>query len=232
MMKKILAVVTLSGGMDSCVTLAHALDEGCEVALLHADYGQRTEARERKAFQEIAKHYQIPIHRQLVVPLGHLSLIGGSSLVDPQQDIPEGDLHRQGVPSTYVPFRNAHLLSTATSWAEVLGASRIYVGFVQEDSSGYPDCTESFLASFEKTAQIGTKPETQLSFHAPLLHQSKKEIVQKGAHLKAPFHLTWSCYQQNEVACGHCDSCLLRLRGFHEAALTDPISYTLRPDHF
>ena len=228
----ILAVVTLSGGMDSCVTLAHALNEGCEVAVLHADYGQRTEGRERQAFRDIAHHYQIPAHRQLVVPFGHLSVIGGSSLLDIKTEIPAGDLHRQGVPSTYVPFRNAHLLSTATSWAEVLGASRIYVGFVQEDSSGYPDCTESFLASFEKTAQIGTKPDTQLSFYAPLLHQTKKEIVQKGMVLKAPFHLTWSCYQQSQEACGRCDSCLLRLRGFHEAGLTDPLPYSFRPQQF
>ncbi len=232
MFQKELAVVTLSGGMDSCVALAHALDKGFDVALLHADYGQRTEARERKAFMEIAQYYRILPQRQLIVPFGHLSLIGGSSLIGMEQSIPEGDLHRQGVPSTYVPFRNGHLLSTATSWAEVLGASRIYVGFVQEDSSGYPDCTETFLKSFEKTAEIGTKPETQLTFHAPLLHQSKREIILWGDKLKAPFHLTWSCYQENERACGRCDSCLLRLRGFHEAGLIDPIPYTSGPNHF
>ena len=227
-----LAVVTLSGGMDSCVTLAQAREDGFEVALLHADYGQRTETRERQAFHDIARHYHIPVERQLMVSMSHLTLIGGSSLTDSQLPIPEGDLHRSSIPSTYVPFRNAHLLSTATSWAEVLGATRIYVGFVQEDSSGYPDCTEHFLTSFESTAQAGTKPETQLSFHAPLLHHSKKEIVEKGHRLQVPFHLTWSCYQASEKACGSCDSCLLRLRGFHAAGLIDPIPYTSRPQTF
>lgn len=227
-----LAVVTLSGGMDSCVVLAQALHDGYEVALLHADYGQRTETRERQAFQDIGRHYHIPARRQLIVSMSHLSLMGGSSLIDAHLTIPEGDLHRSNIPSTYVPFRNAHLLSTATSWAEVLGASRIYVGFVQEDSSGYPDCTESFLRLFESTAQAGTKPETQLSFHAPLLHHSKKEIVQRGHRLGAPLHLTWSCYRTSEKACGSCDSCLLRLRGFHEAGLIDPIAYTYRPQTF
>jgi len=225
-----LAVVSLSGGMDSCVSAAIALAEGCELALLHADYGQLTEAREHRAFEEIADFYGVPARRRLVIPFENLHRIGGSALTDASIALPEGDLDREGVPASYVPFRNAHLLSTAVSWAEVLGASRIYVGFVEEDSSGYPDCREVFLRAFEQVANLGTRPETQLSFRAPLIHLKKSEIVRRGLELGAPLQLSWSCYQSEDLACGRCDSCLLRLRGFREAGATDPIAYqTLAP---
>jgi len=220
-----LAVISLSGGMDSCVSTAIARAEGCELALLHADYGQLTEQRERRAFEDIADFYGVPPHRRLVIPFENLHRIGGSALTDASIALPEGDLDRTGVPSSYVPFRNAHLLSTAVSWAEVLGATRIYVGFVEEDSSGYPDCREVFLRAFEQVANLGTRPETQLSFRAPLIHLKKSEIVRRGLELGAPLHLSWSCYRSEDVACGHCDSCLLRLRGFREAGATDPIAY-------
>ena len=224
-----LAVVLLSGGLDSCVTVAIAQQQGFELALVHADYGQLTEARERRAFDEIAEFYAVPATHRLVISFENLRKIGGSALTDPSIALPEGDLYREGVPSSYVPFRNAHLLATATSWAEVLGASSIFVGFVEEDSSGYPDCRESFLKSFEQTANLGTKPETRLSFHAPLIHLKKSGIVRNGLELGAPLHLSWSCYQAEEEACGTCDSCLLRLRGFKEAGVADPIPYAFLP---
>lgn len=226
-----LAVVSLSGGLDSTVTAAIARSEGFELALLHADYGQRTEARERRAFTEVADHFGVPAARRLVVDFTGLRAIGGSALTDASIALPEGDLERTGVPASYVPFRNAHLLSAATSWAEVIGASAIFVGFVEEDSSGYPDCREAFLRSFERTANLGTKPETKLAFQAPLLHLRKSEIVKRGLELRAPLHLTWSCYQGETGACGRCDSCLLRLRGFKEAGVADPIPYAFIPDN-
>ncbi len=224
-----LAVVSLSGGMDSCVTAAIARAAGFELALLHADYGQRTQDRERQAFHDIAAHYQVPAHRRLIIGFDTLKAIGGSALTDTRIALPEGDPDRAGVPVSYVPFRNAHLLATCVSWAEVLGARAIFVGFVEEDSSGYPDCREAFLKSFEQTANLGTKPETQLAFHAPLIHLRKSEIVRRGLDLGAPLHLSWSCYQGEAQACGHCDSCHLRLRGFKEAGVADPIPYAFIP---
>lgn len=224
------AIVSLSGGLDSCVAAAIAKAEGHELALLHADYGQLTEAREQRAFQEIADFYGVSRERRLTIPFAHLKLIGGSALTDPTIALPEGDLHREGVPVSYVPFRNAHLLATAVSWAEVMGAKRIYVGFVEEDSSGYPDCREVFLQSFERTANLGTKPETELQLLAPLIHLKKSAIVERGLALGAPLHLTWSCYQGEDRACGRCDSCLLRLRGFQEAGMADPIAYAHIPE--
>ncbi|MBK8793578.1 MAG: 7-cyano-7-deazaguanine synthase QueC [Holophaga sp.] len=226
-----LAVVSLSGGLDSCVAAAMARAEGFDLALLHADYGQLTEARERRAFQDIADFHAVPEQRRLVISFENLRMIGGSALTDASIPLPEGDLHRQGVPVSYVPFRNAHLLATAVSWAEVLMASHIFVGFVEEDSSGYPDCREAFLKSFEATANLGTKPETHLKLHAPLIHLKKAQIVAKGLALNAPLHLSWSCYQGQAEACGHCDSCLLRLRGFQEAGSADPIPYAFIPDN-
>ncbi len=227
MPSKPIAVVSLSGGLDSCVAAAVARAEGFDLALLHADYGQLTEARERRAFEAVADFYQVAPHRRLVIPFANLKLIGGSALVDPSIPLPEGDLERHGVPVSYVPFRNAHLLATAVSWAEVLGAPAIYVGFVEEDSSGYPDCRELFLDAFQLAANLGTRPETRISLKAPLVHLSKTEIVREGLELGAPLQLTWSCYQAEDLACGHCDSCLLRLRGFQQAGVADPIPYAV-----
>ncbi|BDU71193.1 7-cyano-7-deazaguanine synthase QueC [Mesoterricola silvestris] len=224
-----ISVVSLSGGLDSCVAAAAARAAGFQVALLHADYGQLTEARERRAFEAIADFYAAP--RRLVVPFAGLRAIGGSALTDPSIPLPEGDLDREGVPVSYVPFRNAHLLATAVSWAEVIGAQALHVGFVEEDSSGYPDCREAFLRAFEAAADLGTKPGTRIAFHAPLIHLRKAQIVALGVELGAPLHLTWSCYQADEAACGTCDSCLLRLRGFKEAGVADPIPYATIPDH-
>ncbi len=226
------AVVCLSGGLDSCVAAAEARSEGYELCLLHADYGQRTERRERQAFQDLAAFYGVPEGRRLIVDFQGLRVIGGSALTDASIPLPTGDLQRQGIPSSYVPFRNAHLLASAVSWAEVIGATAIYVGFVEEDSSGYPDCREVFLRAFEEVANLGTKPETRLKLRAPLIHRTKAQIVQRGLELGAPLHLTWSCYQGEAEACGRCDSCLLRLRGFREVGRPDPIPYAFIPDAF
>jgi 7-cyano-7-deazaguanine synthase len=208
--------------MDSCVTAAIAAEQ-YELALLHVQYGQRTQDRELQSFHNIADHYGVK-HR-LVTNLNHLTLIGGSSLTDPDVAVTEVDLTSQEIPTSYVPFRNAHLLAIATSWAEVLGAVRIFIGAVQEDSSGYPDCRADFFSAYNRVIEMGTKPDTQILIETPLIHLSKSEIVLRGHNLKAPLELTWSCYQAQEKACGHCDSCGLRLRGFFRAALRDPIPY-------
>lgn len=216
------AVILVSGGMDSLVTAAVATQDQ-PTAFLHITYGQRTAARERRAFDEIAAFYGID--HTLICDLSYLSSIGGSSLTDPSQSIRTTGVDASDIPNTYVPFRNAHILSIAVSWAETLGAGSIYIGAVEEDSSGYPDCTESFLRSFETAANRGTRPETRITIHAPLLHMQKSAIVARGRELEVPFHLSWSCYQGSERACGRCDSCRLRLQAFEANGLQDPIPY-------
>lgn len=218
-----LAVCLVSGGMDSCVTAAVAKEENDELAFLHVSYGQRTELRERRAFEEIAEFYNV--RKKLAVSIEHLARIGGSSLTDIEIEVTEADLNSKAIPTSYVPFRNAHLLAIAASWAEVSGANRIYIGAVAEDSSGYPDCRPEFYAAFQKTIEVGTKPETIIEIRTPVIELKKSEIVRRGVELNAPLHLTWSCYQNTEKACGRCDSCALRLRGFSEAGLRDPIAY-------
>ncbi len=213
----------VSGGLDSCVAAALARSEGFELAFLHVNYGQLTGNREMHAFNEIADHYQV--RDRLVAKITHLSKIGGSALTDSSISVPPGDLHRQGIPISYVPFRNAHLLSIATSWAEVLRAICIYIGAVEEDSSGYPDCRQSFFDAFNAVIREGTRPETSIQIVTPLIQLSKTAIVQKGVELEAPLHLTWSCYRDEELACGKCDSCLFRLRGFRNAGVADPVPY-------
>ena len=213
----------VSGGLDSCVAAALARSEGFELAFLHVNYGQLTGNREMHAFNEIADHYQV--RDRLVAKITHLSKIGGSALTDSSISVPPGDLHRQDIPISYVPFRNAHLLSIATSWAEVLRATCIYIGAVEEDSSGYPDCRQSFFDAFNAVIREGTRPETSIQIVTPLIQLNKAAIIQKGVELEAPLHLTWSCYRDEELACGKCDSCLLRLRGFRNAGVADPVPY-------
>ena len=217
------AIVLLSGGMDSCVTAAVARADGYELALLHSDYGQRTEARERRAFEEMADFFQA--HRRLVIDQRYLGRIGGSSLTDRAIPVSSADLQSRDIPSSYVPFRNAHFLSAAVSWAEVIGATRIYVGAVFADSSGYPDCRPEYYQAFAQAVRAGTKPETRISLVAPLLPLHKHEIIRKGSELGAPLHLSWSCYQAEDLACGDCDSCALRLRAFEQAGIPDPVPY-------
>lgn len=225
-----LAVCLVSGGMDSCVTAAIAKAEAGELAFLHVSYGQRTEARERRAFFELADHYGI--EQRLVVSLEHLAKIGGSSLTDKDIAVTPANLSSHTMPTSYVPFRNAHLLSIATSWAEVIQARYIYIGAVADDSSGYPDCRPEFYEAFQRAIGEGTKPETQIAIRTPVISMRKSEIVQLGHSLSAPFELTWSCYRETERACGDCDSCALRLRAFHNAGLTDPIPYLLDSKRF
>ena len=223
-------MVLLSGGMDSCVSTAIAcMRHGAgNVALLHAGYGQRTQRRERKAFEEIADFYDV--RERLVVQLDHFRAIGGSALTDKNISIPENELgapgpHGIAIPVTYVPFRNAHFLSVAVSWAEAIRAGAIYIGAVAEDSSGYPDCRPEYYRVFQELIRVGTRPETQIEIVTPVITLKKSEIIRRGIELGAPLHLTWSCYQSEDTACGVCDSCLLRLRAFAEAGAPDPISY-------
>jgi 7-cyano-7-deazaguanine synthase len=223
---KPLAVVLASGGMDSCVTAAiAALDY--RLAMLHVAYGQRTEKRELAAFNTLADFYHAG--GRLVCRLEHFKAIGGSSLTDAAIAVEKADLERQGIPSSYVPFRNAHFLSIAVSWGEVLGARKIFIGAVEEDGSGYPDCRPEYYAAFNRVIAAGTKPGTQLEIVTPVIHLRKSEIVKRGLDLGAPFEFTWSCYQSEDVACGVCDSCALRLRAFEEAGREDPLPYAVRP---
>jgi 7-cyano-7-deazaguanine synthase len=225
-----LAICLVSGGMDSCVTAAVANKEAEALAFLHVSYGQRTEARERRAFEEIADYYGV--EKRLVVSLEHLAKIGGSSLTDQNLPVGTANLSASGIPTSYVPFRNAHLLAVATSWAEVVGAEAIYIGAVEEDSSGYPDCRPEFYEAFQEVIRRGTKPETYIEIRTPVIDLKKSEIVIQGQELEAPLHLSWSCYKESVEACGKCDSCALRLRAFRLAGVTDPISYVLDSDRF
>jgi len=227
-MKYRFAVVAVSGGMDSCVTAAIA-NLSYKLALVHINYGQRTEKRELKAFNDIADFYKV--EKKLIIDLSHFTRIGGSSLTDKNIEIHKADLNSKAVPNSYVPFRNANILSACISWAEVLNASTVFIGAVYEDASGYPDCRPEFFTAFEKMADIGTKPETKIKIETPIINLSKSEIVKKGIELGAPLHLTWSCYQSEDEACGECDSCAFRLRGFQQAGVEDPISYKVKPKY-
>jgi 7-cyano-7-deazaguanine synthase len=217
-----IAVVLVSGGMDSCVAAAIAA-ENDDLALLHVGYGQRTEGRELRSFREIARHFDAP-HR-LEAQAEALGAIGGSALTDPRRDAIEARRPGSTVPDTYVPFRNTHLLAMAVSWAEVIGARLVYIGAVEEDGSGYPDCREEYYEVFNRLIRVGTRPGTEIRVVTPLIHLRKGEIVKEGVRLAAPLHLTWSCYVDSEAACGRCESCRLRLKGFREAGLEDPIPY-------
>src|SRR3984885_11187502 len=219
------AVVLLSGGMDSCVCAALAARD-CAVAALHVSYGQRTEARERQSFLAICQ--RLNIHETLLVRNEALRAIGGSALTDESIAVPTGApaAHAPGqeIPVTYVPFRNAHFLAVAVSWAEVLGAEKIYIGAVEQDSSGYPDCRPAYYRAFNEVVKTGTK-DGRIEIVTPLIAKRKSEIVALGLELGAPLDLTWSCYSRDDRACGVCDSCVLRLRAFQEAGTADPIAY-------
>jgi 7-cyano-7-deazaguanine synthase len=219
------AVVLLSGGMDSCVCAALAARD-FNAAALHISYGQRTEQREQKSFLAICD--RLGIHDRLVVRNEALRMIGGSALTDLNIAVPESAFIAHGIPVTYVPFRNAHFLAAAVSWAEVLGAQKVYIGAVEQDSSGYPDCRPAYYQAFNQVIKVGTK-EGNIQVVTPLIGLRKSEIVRLGLELGAPFDLTWSCYSREDQACGVCDSCVLRLRAFREAGAEDPISYSAIP---
>ncbi len=254
------AVVLVSGGMDSLVAAARAIDAGHECAFLHVTYGQKTAERERKAFEDICDHYQP--YKRVVADISYLAQIGGSALTDPNIPVPDaGAAAPTGpvgagllssvasakedappkvgdptgaqfiapggppIPATYVPFRNAHLIAIAASLAEVEDASQVYIGVSEVDYSGYPDCRREFFDAMEEAIEEGTKPETHIRIITPLIRKTKGEIVKEGQRLEAPFELTWSCYRESETACGRCDSCRLRLKGFEEAEAEDPLQY-------
>jgi 7-cyano-7-deazaguanine synthase len=222
------AVVLLSGGMDSCVAAAIA-NQTHRLALLHASYGQKTEERERRSFEEIADFFGA--RERLVVRLDAFAQIGGSALTDERIAVPESGealAPRAGIPITYVPFRNAHFLSAAVSWAEVIGATAVFIGAVAEDSSGYPDCRPEYYRAFQEVVRQGTRPETRIEIVTPVIHMRKSEIVRRGVELGVPLDRTWSCYQFEDEACGTCDSCRLRLHAFSQAGVIDPIAYRTR----
>jgi len=216
------AVVLLSGGMDSLVS-AFIVRREYEIALLHVQYGQKTETRELKAFNDIAEFFGA--REKLVIRQEIFRRIGGSSLTDQRMAIPMENPPAGNIPSTYVPFRNANLLSAAVSWAEAIHASAVVIGAVEADSSGYPDCREKFFRDFQEAVNSGTRPETRINILTPVIHMSKSEIVRVGTELGAPFQLSWSCYARQDVACGRCDSCRLRLRAFAQAGIKDPLPY-------
>ena len=221
------AVLCLSGGMDSCVCAALAARD-YDVFAVHFSYGQRTEARELHSAQEVVQILGVKELLHLKIDL--FRRIGGSALTDPNIAVPENELnvlgpHGSAIPVTYVPFRNAHFLSVAVSWAEAIGAVAIYIGAVAEDSSGYPDCRPDYYKVFQELIRVGTRPETEIEIVTPVIRLKKSEIIRKGSELGAPLHLTWSCYQNEEEACGVCDSCLLRLRAFSDTGIADPIPY-------
>jgi 7-cyano-7-deazaguanine synthase len=215
------AVVLLSGGMDSCVCAALAARDH-HAAAIHISYGQRTEARERRAFEGICD--RLGIRERLVIRNEVFRAIGGSALTDPKIAVPESHAIGADIPVTYVPFRNAHFLSAAVSWAEVLGAQRVYIGAVEQDSSGYPDCRPAYYEAFNRVVKQGTK-EGRIEIVTPLIAMRKAAIVRLGLELGAPLDLTWSCYSREDRACGVCDSCVLRLRAFREAEAVDRIPY-------
>ncbi len=222
-LKKELAVVVLSGGLDSCVTTAIANEE-YTVALLHVRYSQRTQAREYRAFYDIANFYKVPKPRILVTELDYLKKIGGSSITDSSISTDDSKIN-DNIPITYVPFRNTHLLSIAVSWAEVIKAEKVFIGAVEQDSPNYPDCRAEYYNAFNRLVEVGTRPSTHIKVATPLLSMNKSEIVKKGIELNAPLHLTWSCYENNDRACGRCQSCMLRLKAFEDAGVKDKITY-------
>ncbi|NOR04827.1 MAG: 7-cyano-7-deazaguanine synthase [Deltaproteobacteria bacterium] len=219
-----LGICLVSGGLDSCVTAAIAI-RNCRPAFLHVNYGHLTEERELLAFDAIADYYGVK--DRLKVDMSYLKSIGGSALTDPTIPVPEESLGESGIPVTYVPFRNTHMLAMAVSWAEVLGAGYIYIGATEVDSSGYPDCRKSYFDAYKLLIKEGTRPETKIEIITPLIDYNKGMVVTEGLALKAPLHLTWSCYQNQDVACGKCDSCLLRIKGFAAAGVPDSIRYAV-----
>jgi 7-cyano-7-deazaguanine synthase len=227
-MSKPKAIVLVSGGMDSCVTASIA-NQNYRMAFFHLNYGQRTENRELQAFNDIADFYSVT--ERLIVDVRFLKKLGGSSLTDLNMQVSKADLESKAIPSSYVPFRNANILSIATSYAEVIGAVKIFIGAVEEDSSGYPDCRDIFFKAFNKVIDLGTIPVTKIEIETPIIRLKKSEIIKKGMVLKAPLDKTWSCYQNEDLACGVCDSCALRLKGFQLAGVDDPIDYKEKPKY-
>ncbi|GAB4014578.1 MAG: 7-cyano-7-deazaguanine synthase QueC [Bdellovibrio sp.] len=227
---KDLAICLVSGGMDSLVTAAIANSKHEHLAFLHLNYGQKTEARELKSFHDIAEFYHVPESHRKIIDVTFLKQIGGSSLTDDKIEVKKYEGDKEVIPDSYVPFRNTHIVSMAVSWAEVIGAKKIYIGAVFEDSSGYPDCRPSYYEALNALIKQGTK-DGDIEVITPVIYLKKDEIVKKAFELKAPLELTWSCYSRGDVSCGLCDSCALRLRGFQKAGIEDPLPYDQRPKY-
>ena len=225
-----LAIVLVSGGMDSCLTAAIANENHENLAFLHLNYGQNTEKKELECYHAICDHYGVSTDKRKIIDVSFLKQIGGSSLTDDQIEVKKFQGDSEEIPDSYVPFRNTHIISMAVSWGEVIGASKIYIGAVEEDSSGYPDCRPAYYEAINNLIKVGTK-DGNIEVKTPLIKMTKKEIILKAVELMAPIHLSWSCYERNDKSCGVCDSCALRLRGFQQAGLEDPISYDQRPNY-
>ncbi|HLE09977.1 MAG TPA: 7-cyano-7-deazaguanine synthase QueC [Bacteriovoracaceae bacterium] len=225
-----LAVILVSGGMDSLVTAAIAHQLHHRLAFLHLNYGQKTEKKELQSFHKIADFYNVPTEFREVIDVSFLRQIGGSSLTDDKIAVKEYKGESKEIPDSYVPFRNTHIIAMAVSWSEIIGATKIYIGAVYEDSSGYPDCRPSYYQAYNQLIREGTKAQN-IEIITPVIYMKKEEIVKKAVELKAPLHASWSCYANEDEACGICDSCALRLRGFARAHLEDPIPYKQRPNY-
>ncbi|EQC44653.1 queuosine biosynthesis protein QueC [Bacteriovorax sp. BSW11_IV] len=227
---KELAVVLVSGGMDSLVTAALANEKHEELAFLHLNYGQKTEERELKCFTEIADFYNVKPEHRKIIDVSFLSQIGGSSLTDSAIDVKEYQGDSEEIPDSYVPFRNTHIIAMAVSWSEVIGGKKIYIGAVEEDSSGYPDCRKTYYEAYNNLIKVGTK-EGDISIVTPVIDLKKEQIVKMAVELGAPLKSSYSCYARGDKACGVCDSCALRLRGFQKAGIEDPIEYLVKPNY-
>jgi 7-cyano-7-deazaguanine synthase len=227
---KDLAVCLVSGGMDSLVTAAIANTLHENLAFLHLNYGQKTEERELQSFKKIAEFYNVPASHQKIIDVSFLKQIGGSSLTDDKIDVKKYKGDSEEIPDSYVPFRNTHIIAMAVSWAEVIGAKKIFIGAVYEDSSGYPDCRPSYYEAVNNLIKQGTK-NGDIEVVTPVIYLKKDEIVKKALELRAPLEYSYSCYERNDKACGVCDSCALRLRGFQKAGIEDPIEYVTRPKY-
>ena len=225
-----LAIALVSGGMDSLVSAAMANENHHNMAFLHLNYGQKTEERELESFGKIADFYNVPVERRKVIDVTFLSQIGGSSLTDNKMDVTSYQGDSEEIPTSYVPFRNTHIVAMAVSWAEVIGAKKIYIGAVAEDSSGYPDCRPSYYKALNALVKEGTK-DGDIEVVTPVIELKKSDIVKKALSLKAPLELTWSCYSSEDKACGICDSCALRLKAFQLAGVDDPLPYHKRPSY-
>ncbi len=223
-MKKDLAIVLVSGGMDSVAVAAIAKEKHSDLAFLHLGYGQKTAKKELECFNKVCDYYQIENQYRKIVDMNLLSQIGGSSLTDESIEVSKFEGDSDEIPSSYVPFRNTHILATAVSWAEIIGAKKIYIGANYEDSPGYPDCRPEYYMAFNDLIKKGTKAG-DISVETPIINLKKAQIIKTALDLEAPLELSWSCYARTDKACGVCDSCALRLRAFKELGLKDPIEY-------
>ncbi|OVE85688.1 7-cyano-7-deazaguanine synthase QueC [Natronolimnobius baerhuensis] len=223
------AVVLLSGGMDSATAAFEAHERGYEVYALHTSYGQRTEDRELECARQLAD--DVDAADFLQIETGHLAAIGASSLTDDELDVSDADMESDEIPTSYVPFRNANLLAMAVSYAEANDCEAVFIGAHSEDFSGYPDCRPAFFEAFETVVDVGTKPETDIAIEAPFVEWSKTDIAERGVDLEVPYEHTWSCYRENEPACGTCDACAFRLQAFQHIGVRDPIEYAQRPSY-